>query len=299
MNRKKLYLIAAILTCGLTLTSCSNDDRPSGGHAQGDTPAQPSQQKRLSQKTTYVRAGEGYMKYEANKCTYDNQGRLKEWKLFTCGDDGEFLKTWAEFSYSDSQVRTIVRKFPTIADSPVIVDESYYDMDSEGRIVKETSYSYSDGKSRPADPNVYMTFEYDGQGHLIRHSYDNNFDMLYEWQGDNLHKVTTYNEQGVAMLVRTYEPSDVPAEHVIPIDLINCYYWLFASGFFGKPTPFLPASVTNDSYSDGGTLVSTLKNQYTYETTDGLVTTIFETGETQMHSLGISSKREFKSIVEW
>ncbi|KWW27889.1 MAG: hypothetical protein AUK63_2109 [bacterium P3] len=46
-------MIAAALTCSLTLTSCSNDDSPIGGNPQEETPVQPSQQKRVSQMTTY------------------------------------------------------------------------------------------------------------------------------------------------------------------------------------------------------------------------------------------------------
>lgn len=299
MNKKLLSLLSAILTCCLTLTSCSNDDRPSGGHAQDDTPIQPSQQKRVSQTTTYIKNGEGYEKYEANQCTYDSQGRLKEWKLLTCDDDGEFLKTWVELSYSDSQIHTIVRTFSVTDDAPNLIDESYYDLDNEGRVVKETLYSYFDGESRPAEPSVFKTMEYDGLGHLIRYTYDNHSEMVYEWQGDDLHKVTSYNEQGVSELVRTYEYSEVSAAQVIPINFQSCYNWLFASGFYGKSTRFLPASVKHDLYSVDGTLVSTLDNQFTYDTTDGRVTTIYELEENRMHSLDISYKREYMSVIEW
>ena len=129
-------MIAAALTCSLTLTSCSNDDSPVGGNPQEETPVQPSQQKRVSQ-------------------------------------------------------------------------------DSEGRIVKGSIYSYSEGSPRPEAPQAISTYEYDGQGRMISHTfayekkdYDwQDGDMLtvtnYEWQNDNIHTVTVLNEEGAVKSVRT------------------------------------------------------------------------------------------------
>lgn len=181
-------MIAAALTCSLTLTSCSNDDSPVGGNPQEETPVQPSQQKRVSQMTTYsLKDGERLLK-DVDQCTYDSQGRIKEWKNFDNSTGEQRLDHWAEFSYSDSQIYT-VRKLASYSDAPTSVTETYFDMDSEGRIVKGSIYSYGEGSPRPEAPQAISTYEYDGQGRMISHTFAYE-KKDYDWQDGDMLTVT-------------------------------------------------------------------------------------------------------------
>lgn len=309
MRRIELCMIAAALTCSLTLTSCSNDDSPVGGNPQEETPVQPSQQKRVSQMTTYsLKDGERLLK-DVDQCTYDSQGRIKEWKNFGNSTGEQRLEHWAEFSYSDSQIYT-VRKLASYSDAPTSVTETYFDMDSEGRIVKRSIYSYREGSPRPEAPQAISTYEYDGQGRMISHTfayekkdYDwQDGDMLtvtnYEWQNDNIHTVTVLNEEGAVKSVRTYEPSDITADRVIPVDFNDCEDWLAAYGFFGKTSRFLPASESIKVYAKDK-LFTVEDIQFTYVITDGLVTTISQKIENNIILLNKASSTEYETTVEW
>ena len=204
-------------------------------------------------------------------------------------------------------------------DAVWIGEQLTYEADSDGLTVCVTpglSFNtglvlhYGEGSPRSEAPQAISTYEYDGQGRMISHTfayekkdYDwQDGDMLtvtnYEWQNDNIHTVTVLNEEGAVKSVRTYEPSDITADRVIPVDFNDCEDWLAAYGFFGKTSRFLPASESIKVYAKDK-LFTVEDIQFTYVITDGLVTTISQKIENNIILLNKASSTEYETTVEW
>ena len=70
------------------------------------------------------------------------------------------------------------------------------------------------------------------------------------------------------------------------------------NGYFGQQSHFLPSRIKVENYV-GGMVVGNTDSQYTYETTDGLLTAYYEDKEINLITLNVSDLSHYKAIIEW
>lgn len=283
MRKMIFWMLATILFGGLMLPSCTNDDNPVGLERQ----------KRVSNVTCYIEDGEGFLKFTSDNYKYDAQGRIAEIEHFVYDeDDTGFLSQLMTFSYSVSQINMILKVFSRAADAETVIIDKDLDIDENGRVVKEITYSYSETESRQDATICTSLFTYDEQGHLVRSEYSNGQVNVYEWQNGELSK-NINNQDGELFQVLEYEPSEVPADMMLPINFDDMYECLEMEGFFGQRSRFLPARIKQTAN------MVVYDQNFTYEMTDGLVTTWYKTASYLIPVLGVNEIVVFKNTVEW
>lgn len=277
------WMLATILFGGLMLPSCTNDDNPVGLERQ----------KRVSNVTCYIEDGEGFLKFTSDNYKYDAQGRIAEIEHFVYDeDDTGFLSQLMTFSYSVSQINMILKVFSRAADAETVIIDKDLDIDENGRVVKEITYSYSETESRQDATICTSLFTYDEQGHLVRREDSNGQVNVYEWQNGELSK-NINNQDGELFQVLEYEPSEVPADMMLPINFDDMYECLEMEGFFSQRSRFLPARIKQTAN------MVVYDQNFTYEMTDGLVTTWYKTASYLIPVLGVNEIVVFKNTVEW
>lgn len=283
MRKMIFWMLATILFGGLMLPSCTNDDNPVGLERQ----------KRVSNVTCYIEDGEGFLKFTSDNYKYDAQGRIAEIEHFVYDeDDTGFLSQLMTFSYSVSQINMILKVFSRAADAETVIIDKDLDIDENGRVVKEITYSYSETESRQDATICTSLFTYDEQGHLVRREDSNGQVNVYEWQNGELSK-NINNQDGELFQVLEYEPSEVPADMMLPINFDDMYECLEMEGFFGQRSRFLPARIKQTAN------MVVYDQNFTYEMTDGLVTTWYKTASYLIPVLGVNEIVVFKNTVEW
>lgn len=285
MRKTIFWMLAATLTSGMMLTSCTNNDNP----------VDPQQQKRAVKVTSYIQKGDDYEINDIKLFTYDAMGRIVECKYI---NNKESLTEKMTYTYSAGCINLIDKIYPNLPDGKVVVLDADFETDSNGRIVKMTTYSFSEPNTREYDDNPSVTlFTYDEQGHLIQRVYDDASDS-YEWQDGELRKVIQYQNNKLFREI-FYEPSDVPAKNLSQFKTHNLYEWLEVQGYFGPWSSFMPAKVIDKIYNEAEMLFTTDEHSHTYETTDGLVTTWYDTGNLDFPLYHITQSYYGKNIIEW
>ena len=284
-------MLAAILTfCGVmnSLTSCKD----------GDNSIVPTLPKRVSQVTTYKEDSEGYRKVQRVTFSYDALGRIVEWKYYNVNDQNKevFLESM-NFTYTAGRINTINCMYPHTADADTIVIDSDYDLDSNGRIVKKTTYNYKYGGSKLISEPKFTLYEYDKEGHLVLFDNGDELKKVFEWKDGELSKITHYVKGNMDLMI-TYEPSDVPSSIMLPVKFRNLFEWLEIQGYFGKWSRFLPAKVREELFT-AGVLTSSDEHNYSYELVDGVVTSWYNRQNMQIISLNLSNEVKYRNTVEW
>jgi len=276
-------MLATILFVGLMLPSCTNDDNPVG----------PERQKRVSNVTRYLENGGEYEKSVSDNYKYDAQGRIAEIEHFVYdNDDTGYLSQLTTLSYSANKINMIIKVFSRTGNAETIIIDKDLDIDENGRVVKMITYSYSESKSRQEVSFDTYLYTYDEEDHLVRVEGTDGNVNIYEWQNGELIK-NINNQDSELFQVLEYEPSEVPADIMLPINFDNMYECLEMRGFFGQRSRFLPAKVKQT-----GTIF-TIVQTYNYEMTDGLVTTWYKTASYLIPVLGVNEIVVFKNTVEW
>lgn len=289
-----MWMSAAILTiCGIMtlLTSCINDDNP----------VEPSKPKRVSRMSDYTKFGDDYVLQHARIFSYDTQGRIVEYNYVEINEDGtESPVEKTTFTYAADHINTINTLYPSTPDEDAIAIDVDYELDSNGRIVKGTDYTYSASGSEQdvANPSI-VTFEYDEQGHLVTKRYSTQIlgeeYHTYEWKDGELWKYSLI-AGGTIRTVITYEPSDVPVR--FPLKPRDLYEWLQIQGFFGQWSHFMPAKVKTE-LSVGNITYNVTEQTFTYEMVDGLVTAYYENIHILSPMYNYDEYSDHKTVIEW
>ena len=257
-------VVVTVLTCGLTLSSCSDND---DNHDED-----PMLQKKVSQVSVYEKQDDNYFISKTNSYTYNDQGKIIQKKLFFYVSGIARLQESYDFSYSERLINVINKTYPNDTNHKVVINDTDYELDDKGRIVRGTDYSYYEGESREnSDEPEISKFSYNEQGQLTTYEFGDIYCVL-EWQGTELHKLSRF-QNGLPLVIITYDASEQETGKMIPVGISsNSFDWLMHLGYFGQLSRFLPARIIQEFYNTNGHLLTRQEEHFDYEVTFGLVT---------------------------
>jgi hypothetical protein len=257
-------VVVTVLTCGLTLSSCSDND---DNHDED-----PMLQKKVSQVSVYEKQDDNYFISKTNSYTYNDQGKIIQKKLFFYVSGIARLQESYDFSYSERLINVINKTYPNDTNHKAVINDTDYELDDKGRIVRGTDYSYHEGETREnSDEPEISKFSYNEQGQLTTYEFGDIYCVL-EWQGTELHKLSRY-QNGLPMVIITYNPSEQETGKMIPVGISSgSFDWLMHLGYLGQRPRYLPARIIQEFYNTDGQLITRQEDHFDYEVTFGLVT---------------------------
>lgn len=214
MKKTISWVFAALLICGLTVSSCKKE---------------PAEKKTVLAGMSAT----GVPMYDSVTYTYEYDANYRIVRVEAHQTNDGYVVKDVRFTYSDNSIKVE----GSIDSSPGTI---VCTLDSKGRITHLED-------TRIGDSVISVThydYTYDDEGHLLtefRQSQGENNDgatTKYEWEGDEL-KAT---DMGDGALRTTFEPSDAPAQALyllIGYDLK--LYELCAQGCFGKTPAHMPS----------------------------------------------------------
>ena len=220
------WMFAAILLCGLTVSSCNKDPQPTATPDPEPT-------------TQTVRAGmvgTGVSFYDSVTYSYEYDAEYRIVRSEAHATNQDYVIRDLVFTYSDGHISVI----GTDDNCPVNI---VCDLDDEGRI------THFERTSILPDSTTIITnvnYTYDAEGHLasefiLSNDSESGTTSNYIWEGDELK--TCSSESGIITI--DYEASDVPAQ----AQFSNMSYdielaVLCTQGCFGKLPAHMPAKRT-------------------------------------------------------
>ena len=218
------WMFAAILICGLTVSSCKKDPQP--------TPEpEPTTQTML---TGIVATGVPIYDSVTYSYEYDAQYRLVRSKSQVTNED--YVIQDLKFTYSDGRISVT----GTEAEEPVTLECT---LDSEGRITHYVSTLLIN------DSTTIITnidFTYDAEGRLIKEFSSSNREgngatTEYVWEGDELKA----SSMGDGVITDDFVASDAPAQALFQkMDYDVTLSDLCTQGCFGKLPAHMPSKRT-------------------------------------------------------
>ena len=223
------WMFAAILICGLTVSSCKKDPQP--------TPTPDPEPEPTTQTVLTGMVGTGVSFYDSVTYSYEYDA---EYRLVRCEshvtNDGYVIQD-LHFTYSDGRISVT----GTESESLITIECT---LDIEGRI---NHYVRTSVLNDTLTSITNVDFTYDAEGHLAsEHVVSNGSDSqgatsIYVWEGDEL---KACNTEGNAIALE-YVASDAPAQamfHIMSYD--GELAVLCTQGCFGKLPAHMPAKKT-------------------------------------------------------
>ena len=221
------WMFAAILICGLTVSSCKKDPQP--------TPTPDPEPTTQTMLTGIVATGVTFYDSVTYSYEYDAEYRLVRSESHIT--DQDFVIQDLHFTYSDGCISVTGIK----SESPVTIECT---LDSEGRITHYVETKVVN------DSLTYITnadFTYDAEGHMtsrytISDDPDTNGSTInFVWESDELKSSNTEGD----LITVDYVASDAPAQALFNIIGYNIHlHDLCAQGCFGKLPAHMPAQST-------------------------------------------------------
>lgn len=258
------WMFAAILICGLIVSSCKKDPQP--------TPTPDPEPTTQTMLTSMVATGVPF--YDSVTYTYEYDA---EYRLVRCEShvtDANFVIHDLYFTYSDGRISVTGVEDGT----PVTIECT---LDNEGRI---THYERTKVFNDTLTGITYVDYTYDAEGRLISdYTITNEANAqgttnIHVWEGDDIMEVNM--EDGSISTVFT--PSDAPAQALFNnLDYDFELKELCTQGCFGKLPAHMPAQRTlTTSFPIPGIPPIVVTNNYTYTVNaEGRLATCLETKE--------------------
>lgn len=220
-------MFAAILICGLTVSSCKKDPQPTP-----DPDPEPTTQTML---TGMVGTGVSFYDSVTYSYEYDDEYRIVSYESHVTNQD--YIIQDLQFTYSDGHISVTGIE----NESPVTIECT---LDSEGRI---THFERTSILNDTLTSIRNVDYTYDAEGHLASEYILSNISdgqgitNVYVWEGDEL---KACNTEGDAITI-DYVASDAPAQALFQ----NMSYdgdlaVLCTQGCFGKLPAHMPAQKT-------------------------------------------------------
>lgn len=258
------WMFAAILICGLTVSSCKKDPQPE---------PEPTTQTVLA---GIVATGVSFYDSVTYTYNYDAEYRITRSEAHVT-NVGHVIHDLV-FTYSDGHISVA----GTENESPVTIECT---LDSEGRI---THYVKTLVINDTVTDITNADFTYDAEGHLTSEYKISNdasaqgVTVNFVWEGDELKARNTGD-----VITIDYVASDAPAQALFSITGYDIYLEdLCAQGCFGKLPAHMPAQETiTTTIPIPGMAPLVVTTNYTYTVnTEGRLTTCVETGGADDHT---------------
>ena len=271
MSKKNFLNITFACCLAVWLASCSKEDNPSVPEPVGSEYA-------VSQIRDVTVGSEhsGVATY-----TYDIMGRPLEHVVEGYVETDRYGIT-SNYTYGDREI--VGKESQTLRD--------VFKLDDSGHIVEDIHYP------EVAAPYT-LTFTYDEKGQIATYDAD---ESLYEfhWKDGDLMGWDQIAD-GKVISTATIEYTDIESEYCLMSSVFSSWdVMLYARGYYGKVSRHLPLRVKKMSVTDAP-VIFYIEDIYTYELTDGRVTSYTCQGEmeTTMFGQSIKTKRTSTYQVSW
>lgn len=218
-------MFAAILICGLTVSSCKKEPTPE------PTP-EPVKQTVLA---SMVGTGESVFDSITYTYEYDAEYRIVRIEAHHTNTN-EVFKDY-RFTYTEGNIKM---------EGTFIGDPTTYDctVDSLGRITHMDQTTLYSNDTTPTITRYDFTYNADGRiatSYMLTEPNGGGALTKFNWEGEELRSTDT----GDGMLVNDYETSDAPAQGMLSIlDYHDDFWELCAQGCFGKLPAHMPSKRT-------------------------------------------------------
>ena len=262
------WMFAAILLCGLTVSSCKKDPQP--------TPTPDPEPEPTTQTVLASMVGTGVSFYDSvtYNYEYDDEYRIVSYESHVTNQD--YIIQDLQFTYSDGHISVTGIE----NESPVTIECT---LDSEGRI---THFERTGILNDTLTSIRNVDYTYDAEGHLATEYIISNASSdgqgvtnVYVWEGDDL---MACNTEGNSITIE-YVPSDAPAQALFQdMSYEGDLAVLCAQGCFGKLPAHMPAQKTmTTSLAIPGVPPIIKTSNYTYTVdAEGRLATSMETDGT-------------------